>query len=817
MNVLVFFGGFLALLFAITRYSMPMRHWGYITAAALAVFTLFGGFSLGWGITVWSLFLIPSILLGSDQLRRQWLSAPLLKRIRKVLPPMSETERDAIESGTVGWEAELFRGNPDWNRLRNTQKPLLSAEEQAFIDGPVEELCAQIDDWDITHNRQDLPPEMWQYIKDNKFFGLIIPKKYGGLEFSAAAHSEAVMKISARSISVGVTVMVPNSLGPAELLLHYGSEQQKDYYLPRLADGREVPCFALTSPDAGSDAGSIPDSGVVCEGEFEGEKVLGLRLNWDKRYITLGPVATVLGLAFKAYDPDGLLGDEQELGITCALIPVNTPGIEIGARHYPLNAAFQNGPNRGKDVFIPMQYIIGGQQNIGKGWHMLVESLSAGRGISLPAVGVGAGKMAARATGAYARIRKQFKTPIGRFEGVEEALARIGGFTYLMDAGRLLTLSALDAGEKPSVITAILKYHNTEKMREAVNDAMDIHGGRGICMGPSNYLGRGYQTLPVGITVEGANILTRSMIIFGQGAIRCHPYLMREMQAAGEQDPVQAENQFDKALTGHAAYFVQNLVRSLVYGLSGSHLAKSPVKGRMAQYYRRLAQMSAAFSVVSDLTLMLLGGAFKRKERLSGRFADALSYMFFTSAILKKFEDDGRPKADLPVVEWSAKYSLYQVQLALDEILRNFPVKSLGLLIRGVVFPLGLSLRYPNDSLGHRVAAMMLKPGEARDRLTKGLFISFDQQDITGKLEDALIKVIAADPIEKRLRSQKQVKPDLLDYAEWLDRLLADKVIDEQEQQTLLAAHQATRDVIDVDEFKPGELASGNLQMDQVA
>ncbi len=576
---------------------------------------------------------------------------------------MSDTERDAIEAGSVWWESELFRGAPDWGQLLHYKTPVLSDEEQVFLDGPVDQLCAMIDDWDITHNLMDLPEDMWAFLKKHRFFGMIIPKKYGGLEFSAYGHSSVVMKISSRSISAGVTVMVPNSLGPAELLLHYGTEAQKDYYLPRLADGREIPCFALTGPDAGSDAGSIPDTGVVCKGDFEGKKVIGLKLNWEKRYITLGPVATVLGLAFKVYDPDGLLGGEVDRGITCALIPADTPGVEIGNRHFPMNAAFQNGPNSGKDVFIPMDYLIGGEKNIGKGWRMLVKSLSAGRGISLPAMGASAGKSAARVTGAYARIRKQFNTSIGKFEGVEESLARIGGLAYMMEAGRLLTVSALDSGEKPSVITAILKYHNTEKMRQVINDSMDIHGGRGICMGPSNYIARAYQAVPVGITVEGANILTRSMIIFGQGAIRCHPYLVKEMDAATQIDETAGRLAFDSALVGHIGYFATNICRAFVYGISGSHLAESPLPGRMSTYYKRLGQMSAAFAATSDLALMILGGAFKRKEKLSGRFADALSYMFYASAVLKKFEDDGRPRLDIPLVEWSAqvRYSTSRV------------------------------------------------------------------------------------------------------------------------------------------------------------
>ncbi len=802
MNALILLLGVLLLLVAFVRYPLPGRYWLLLATLALAGFTLAGGFNLYWGIVAWTFWLAPVLLLSVPDWRRRWLSRPLLARIRKVLPPMSQTERDAIESGTTGWEGELFRGSPDWKKLLSYPKPRLSEEEQAFLDGPVEELCRMIDDWDITHNRKDLPPEMWAFLKRERFFGMIVPKRYGGLEFSATAHSEVVQKVSARSISVGVTVMVPNSLGPAELLLHYGSDEQRDYYLPRLADGREIPCFALTAPEAGSDAGAIPDSGVVCEGEFEGRKLLGLRLNWDKRYITLGPVATVLGLAFKAYDPDGLLGDEEELGITCALIPTNLPGIEIGQRHFPLNAAFMNGPNRGRDVFIPLDFVIGGREMIGKGWRMLVESLSAGRGISLPAVGTGAGKLALRATGAYARIRRQFKIPIGRFEGVEEALARMGGLTYFMDAGRLLTLSALDRGEKPSVITAMLKYHNTEKMRQVVNDAMDIHGGRGICMGPHNYLARGYQTLPVGITVEGANILTRSMIIFGQGAIRCHPWLVPEIEAA-ENDDLPA---FDRALVGHVGYFLGNLARAFVYGLSGSHLAPRPFGSRSGRYFQRLAQMSAAFAVISDVCLMLLGGAFKRKEKLSGRFADALSYQFYASAILKKFEDDGRPRADLPLVEWSVKYCLYQTQHALDEILRNFPLKPLGLLLRLIVFPLGLSLRQPNDALGHRVAALVIRPGAARDRLTRGIFVPMDERDIVGRLEVALRKVVAAEPVEKRLRALGLEKPALMDWDAWYDRLLQDEALEGEEIERLRAAREAMLEVIAVDVFESGEL-----------
>jgi len=808
MNILILLGAVFALMYVITRHQFSFQSLALASALFLVVFTLADGFSFFWGLLFWAAFLVPAVLLGVPQLRQQFVSRPLLQRIRKILPPMSATERDAIEAGSVWWEAELFRGAPDWQVLQDYRLPVLSEQEQAFIDGPVEQLCAMIDDWDITHKRMDLPPEIWEFLKQHRFFGMIIPERYGGLEFSAYGHSSVVTKISARSISAGVTVMVPNSLGPAELLMHYGTETQKDFYLPRLADGREIPCFALTGPFAGSDAGAIRDHGVVCMGEHEGKQVLGLRLNWEKRYITLGPVATVLGLAFKVYDPDGLLGEQEDLGITCALIPANTPGVTIGNRHFPLNAAFQNGPNSGKDVFIPLEFIIGGQQNIGNGWRMLVESLSVGRGISLPAVGVAAGKSCVRHTGAYAHVRKQFNTSIGKFEGVEEALARIGGMTYMMESGRLLTLSALDSGEKPSIITAILKCYNTEHMRQVVNDAMDIHGGRGICMGPSNYLARAYQSVPVGITVEGANILTRSMIIFGQGAIRCHPYLVREMEAATMEDLSDAEETFDQALRGHVEYFITNFCRAFVYGISGSHLAPAPYPGRVGDYYRRLGQMSAAFAVTADTVLMILGGGFKRKEMLSGRFADALGYMFYASAALKKFEADGQPRSDLPLLEWTAKYCLFQVQVALDEILRNFPVKWLGVIIRHSIFPLGLSLRPPNDSLNHRVASLLLKPGAARDRLTAGIYQSDDPDDITGCLEDALHKVIKAEPIERRLRHDHITQHGLEDYSQWVNNLLESGQVTPEEADILLQARSATARVVAVDDFTPDQMTN---------
>lgn len=802
---LLVIGGALVVL---ARFEASLRSWTIGVAVALVLLGLAGLLNFWAGLVLWALFLGLAIPLNLPDLRRRVLSDPLRARIRQVLPPMSDTERQAIESGTVWWEAELFRGDPDWRELLDVPAPRLSEREQAFLDGPVEELCRMLDDWDIVHERNDLPPQVWTFMQENRFFGMIIPQKYGGLEFSAHAHSQVVMKISSRSGTAGVTAMVPNSLGPAELLLKYGTEAQKEHYLPRLADGRDIPCFGLTGPFAGSDATAIPDTGIICWGEHEGRRVLGMRANWEKRYITLGPVATVLGLALKVYDPECLLGGETDLGITCALIPTDTPGVEIGRRHEPLGTAFQNGPNWGHDVFIPLDWVIGGPDGVGRGWVMLMECLSTGRGISLPAVGASGGKFYSRNAGAYARVRRQFNLPIGRFEGIEEPLARIGARTYMMDSARLLTLSALDAGEEPSVVSAILKHFNTEGYRQVVNDAMDIHGGRGICEGPSNYLATAYRSVPVTITVEGANILTRSMIVFGQGAMRCHPYLVAEITAAQAGDAESASRDFDAALVSHMGFTVRNAARAFVYGLSRARLAPAPRPGISAKYFRRLARMSAAFAFVADMTLLTLGGELKRKEKLSGRFADALIHMFVCSAVLKHYEDSGRPQADLPLMEWSVKYCLYRIQDALDEILRNFPITWFGIVLRWMVFPLGRRFRYPNDRTGHRVAQLLLEPSPARDRLTAGIYIDQRPEDVTGRLEHALKLAVEVEPIEQRLRKRKAQWSPRMDYEEWLRERVEEGVIDAAEADTLREWTRALRRVIDVDDFEPHELGA---------
>lgn len=787
-------------------------------AAYLAVMTLLSPVHWFIDLVLWALFLGIAIPVNLPDWRRQTISAPLLGWFRKVLPPLSDTEQEALDAGTVWWDGELFSGRPDWGKLHNFPIPHLTGEQQAFLDGPVEELCRMTNEWEVTTELQDLPPKVWSFIKDNGFFGLIIPKEYGGKGFSAYAHSQIAMKLASRSGDLGSTVMVPNSLGPAELLMHYGTDEQKQYYLPRLARGEEVPCFALTAPEAGSDAGAMPDKGIICKGQWNGEEVIGLRVTWEKRYITLGPVATVLGLAFKAYDPDHLLGDEESLGITLALIPTDTDGVNIGRRHFPLNAAFMNGPNSGTDVFIPMDYLIGGQDRIGQGWMMLMNCLSVGRSISLPAGSIGAAKMASMTTGAYARIRQQFNMPIGEFEGIQEALARIGGNTYVMDAARTMTAGAVDLGEKPSVLSAVVKYHLTERMRQCINDAMDVHGGKGICMGPRNYLGRAYQSVPISITVEGANILTRNMMIFGQGAIRCHPYVLREMQAAGLEDQNEALTQFDRLLFEHIGFSLSNAAGSLLLGLSAGRLADAPDYPETRRYYQQLSRLSAAFATLTDCTMLMLGGELKRRERLSARLGDIMSNLYLASATLKHFDDQGRPEEDLPFVQWGLEDLLHRIETSLHEVLLNFPNKHLGCLLRIIVFPLGRRLDPPSDAIGAEIARRLMRPGAARDRLLDGCYQSSDPNDVTGLLNSTLGKVIQADPIEVRLL--KAIRSGELDHDSDADPLAVaaeSGVISPEEAELVRDARAARLAVITVDDFSKEEMTPRKTRRSKTA
>ncbi|MDD2885817.1 MAG: acyl-CoA dehydrogenase [Dechloromonas sp.] len=691
-------------------------------------------------------------------IRRTLISRPIFSTYRKVLPQMSDTERDALEAGTVWWEGELFRGQPNWQKLHAYPQPKLTAEEQSFLDNECEEACRLVNDWQVTHELYDLPNEAWRYIKDKGFLGMIIPKKYGGLEFSAYAHSQVVTKLSTRSSALSVSVMVPNSLGPAELLLHYGTEAQKNHYLPRLAKGIEVPAFALTSPWAGSDAASIPDSGVVCKGVYQGKQVLGMRVSWDKRYITLAPVCTVFGLAFHLYDPEGLLGDKKHIGITCALVPYDHPGVDTGRRHFPLNAMFMNGPTRGKDVFMPLDFIIGGPAMAGQGWRMLMECLAAGRSISLPSSNTGMAQMTARAVGGYARVRSQFKMAVGKFEGVEEALTRIGAYTYLMDAVRKMTAGAVDLGEKPSVVSAIAKYHVTERARQVVNDGMDVIGGKGICLGPSNFMGRAYQQVPIGITVEGANILTRSLIIFGQGAIRCHPYLLPEMQAAQNPDVRQGLVDFDQALFGHIGFTMKNGWRAFRQGLTGSHFVtvNTDVAPEMKRYYQQLTRFSAAFAFMADISLLVLGGSVKRREKLSARLGDILAQMYLISCTLKRYEAEGRKKEDAPLAHWAIWDAMYKAQQAFDGVIANFPVRFVAAAVNRIIFPWGHPYVVPSDAVGHQVAKALIAPSATRDRLTAECYVPLQENEPVGAIELALKATLDAEPIEAKIRAAEK-------------------------------------------------------------
>jgi len=801
--ILLFVGGAIALAYR----RVDLRTSTVLSGLAIGAFTLIanpGFFSL---LLLWGAFAV-LVALNIGELRRQKITKPLLDIYRTMLPSMSDTEREALEAGNVWWEGELFSGMPNWQKLIDFPEPKLSEEEQAFIDGPCEELCRMLDDWEICHEKADMPKEAWDFIIENRFFAMIIPKQYGGLGFSAYANSCVTQKLASRNSTASSTVGVPNSLGPAELLVHYGTDEQKDRYLPGLAAGTEIPCFALTSPQAGSDAASIIDSGVVCKGEWEGEEIVGIRLNWDKRYITLAPVATVLGLAFKLYDPDHLMGEEDEYGITAALIPTNTPGVTIGRRHYPLTVAFQNGPTQGKDVFVPLDYIIGGPEMAGKGWKMLVELLSVGRAITLPSTAAGGGQAAAYATGAYAGLRKQFSTAIANFEGIGEALTRIAGHTYTMNAAVSVTAGAIDEGEKPAVPSAILKYHCTELGRKVANDAMDVHGGKAIMMGPNNYLGRQYMATPIAITVEGANILTRSLIIYGQGAIRCHPFVLRELQAAADENTARGLREFDDALFGHIGYAISNVCRSFIMAMTHARFSNVPLDTPTRRFYQNINRYSAAFALASDFAMLTLGGALKKKELLSARLGDVLSSIYLASCVLKHFENQGRRAADLPLVEWSVRTLMYEAQEALHAFLRNFPNRFIAGLLRVFIFPRGRTYSAPSDEIGAKVAEVITTPGEARDRLSHLAYTTLEPGNPLGQLEEALKLSVEMAPLEKRLRqAQKEglIASSYLGNA--IDEAEKAEVISSEEAEALRSYHAKVFALMAVDDFAPDELS----------
>ena len=792
------------------RRTAPLPALGVIAAYLLAM-GLFSHAPVWLLLIFWVMLAAVAAPLLLPDLRRKLFTAPMFSWFQKNLPPMSQTEREAIEAGTVWWDGELFSGRPDWNKLLAYPKAQLSEEEQAFIDGPTEELCAMVSDWQISQ-LMDLPPQAWDHIKQHGFFALIIPKEYGGKGFSAYAHSQIAMKLATRSGDLASTVMVPNSLGPAELLLHYGTEEQRNHYLPRLARGDDIPCFALTGPMAGSNVGGMTDTGVICKGEWEGKETLGLRLNWEKRYITLGPVATLIGLAFKAYDPDHLLGDNVDLGISLALIPTQTPGVEIGRRHLPLGAAFMNGPTCGKDVFIPLEFIIGGQEMLGQGWMMLMNCLSVGRSISLPAIGTAAGKFSSLVAGQYAQVREQFNAPLSAFEGIQEVLARICGNTWLMDSARMLTANAVDLGEKPSVPSAILKYHLTERGRECVSHAMDVHGGKAIIMGPNNYLARAWQGAPISVTVEGANILTRNLMIFGQGAIRCHPFVLEEMALAGREDKQQALIEFDDLLLKHIGFAVSNAASTLVLNLGLGHFEHAPGNKLSQGYFRALNRQAAAFALLADLSMMLLGGELKRRERLSARLGDVLSHLYLASAALKRYHDLDSPEHMHPLFVWAMEESLGQSERALDELLSNFPNKILGCLLRVMVFPFGRRHKGPSDKLGAKVAAVIgrTKGDPTLEELLAGCYRPQSPEDPVGALQHACNLLNVAKALQKKLNTAMrsgQVKPTVGESA--IDAALEAGVLQPVEAQTLREAEAARRKVIDVDDFSQAELTLG--------
>jgi acyl-CoA dehydrogenase len=797
----------------VTPIALAYRRTGLAQATGvffvlLIAYTWLGEGGRAWMIVLWTLFGL-SVLLNIDEIRRDVLSRRILAVFRRMLPQISQTERDALEAGNVWWEGQLFSGKPDWDVLLKLPPPKLTPEEQDFLDGPTNELCGMLDDWQITHELADLPPNVWEFMKRRGFFALIIPKKYGGLGFSPLACSLILCRVATRSGTAASIMGVPNSLGPAELLLHYGTDEQRDRWLPGLARGDEVPCFALTSPRVGSDATAITDTGVVCRGVYEGCDVIGIRLNWDKRYITLAPVATVLGLAFKLHDPEHLLGDKEHLGITAALIPVNLPGIEIGRRHFPINIPFQNGPTRGKDVFVPVDSIIGGPKMAGQGWRMLVQQLAVGRSIVLPSNALGGAIAATYASGAYTRIRRQFGLPIGKFHGVADALARMAGLVYTMTAASRVTCAALNAGEKPAVPSAILKYHVTEMARQVANDAMDVHGGKAIMLGRKNYLARNYQSLPIAITVEGANILTRSLIIYGQGAIRCHPFVLHEIAAANNTDRRQGLRDFDRVFFGHVGHVLSNAVRSFVQALTFSRFTEVPERGPTRRYYQHIARFSAAFAIASDAAMLTLGGNLKRQELLSARLGDVLSYLYLASMVLKHFRDQGEPSDDLPFVEWSCRSLLYRAQEQLHSLLRNFPNRPAAAVLRMLIFPRGRTFSSPSDTLALELAEAMMAPTKTRDRLGASAYLDPGPNNHLARLQAALLLAEEVKPLERRVFDGRRNGTILSeDTPGQIAEAEAKGVLTPDEAAAVRRFDATVMELTGVDDFAPAELRS---------
>ncbi len=810
MITLVFVLASLAALTALAMQRSPLWAWALVIAAI----TFLAQTGLPWGtleapfggVAAWIGWL-PAIALGLlsvRAIRQQLVTRPAFHTVKRILPPVSDTEKEALEAGTVGFDAEFFSGAPSWNKLRAVGAPSLTDEERTFLNETVDELCAMIDDWHSRFEQREIPQHIWQFIIDKGFLGMLISKEHGGLGFSPQAQSLIIGKIASRSPDVSTVVMVPNSLGPGELIEKFGTDAQKEHYLPRLASGQEIPCFALTSPYAGSDAASMRDVGVVTKGEYNGQETLGIKLTWNKRYITLAPNATLLGLAFRLYDPENLLGKGHELGITLALVPTDTPGVNIGERHLPCGNAFPNGPTWGEDVFVPIDAIIGGAERAGQGWRMLMSCLSSGRAISLPATSTAAAKSMLRTSTAYGRIRKQFGIAIGRMEGIEERLARLVEHAYVLESARSVTAAMVGEGAKPSVVSAIMKYQSTERMRQAVADAMDIHGGKAICDGPSNYLQSAYQMVPIGITVEGANILTRSLITFTQGVLRSHPFLYQEIQAVQHWDEDQGFEMFEEAFERHTAFAVGNVFGALFHNVTFGQFAEAPPVSETANWYQQLSRASQNFALVADTCVALLGGGLRTRQRLTGQMADALSELYLASAVLKRYEDDGQPLADRRIVELCLRNALYRFYTALQEVTRNFPVFGVGWVLRRLVFPLGFPVRQAAYSTGKAAVRSVLGPGEVRDRLTRDIYISRDATDPTGILEVTLDKVIEAEPAERKV--EKALRAGLIRRSlnrDWLGEAETKGIITSEEAELLRETEELVFKVISVDQFDP--------------
>jgi acyl-CoA dehydrogenase len=785
--------GSLLVIFALGFLGAPLIAWTIVVAAVL----------IGFGAPVWLLgiYVVVMAIFNIKPLRTALASSVIMKILAPIMPKISPTEKAALDAGVVWVEGELFSGKPNLKKMMAEPYPEMTAAERAFIDGPVERLCASVDDWEVWEQRE-LPQAAWDIIKKEKFLGMIIPPEHGGLGFSALANSEVIQKLSSRSVALAISVMVPNSLGPAELLVHYGTEEQKKRLLPRLASGDEIPCFALTEPTAGSDAGSITSNGVLFKGE---DGKLYMKLNWNKRWITLAAISTLIGMAFKLRDPENLLGKGEDLGITCALIPAKTPGITIGRRHDPLGVPFYNCPLQGKDVIVSVDTIVGGIENAGKGWSMLMECLAAGRGISLPAQSVGGSKLITRAISSYASVRKQFGMPIGKFEGVEEPIARIAGANYFLEAMRKYTLGALDQGIQPGVVTAMAKYCATEISRKSINDAMDISGGSGISRGPRNLFAHLYIATPIGITVEGANIMTRTLIIFGQGALRAHPYAYKEVASIAAKD-VKA---FDAAFFGHVGHIIRNTFRAIGLSLTRGWLAPSPVSGPTARYYRKMAWSSATFAILADIAMGSLGGGLKMAEKITGRFADILSWMYIGTAVLRRYEAEGRRKEDLPFVHYSMNHAFYEIQKAFDGLFNNLPVPGLGWFFRGVLRPwssFNALAGEANDQHTHKIASVILSDSDVRIRHTDGIYMPKNTTEHLSYLEETFKVVKRAEAAEKKIR--KAIKSKTIQKAKGpaaAKSALDAKVISQGEFDDLNRAEQMRFEAIQVDDFSQEE------------